>query len=179
MRKTLVVASTALVLGAFAGLGSPASAGDTTTTFSVTSGSLAVSAPASKALGTGAAGTSVTAQLGDTTVTDARAALLGSWTATVVSSAFTATVSGQTQTIPATAVSYWSGLATATTGLGVPVPGQALAINAVAIDTAKTAFSKAAGVGSNSTTWNPTVVVAVPAAAVAGDYTGTITHSVA
>jgi hypothetical protein len=33
-------------------------------------------------------------------------------------------------------------------------------------------------VGNNSVTWNPTVLITLPAQAVAGKYTGTITHSV-
>jgi hypothetical protein len=32
--------------------------------------------------------------------------------------------------------------------------------------------------GSNSASWNPTIQVAVPGAAVAGTYSATITHSV-
>lgn len=35
-----------------------------------------------------------------------------------------------------------------------------------------------AGVGENTATWNPTIAVAIPAAAVGGDYTGTLTQSV-
>jgi hypothetical protein len=35
-----------------------------------------------------------------------------------------------------------------------------------------------AGVGDNSATWNPTLSVAVPPAAVTGTYTGTLTQSV-
>ncbi len=36
-----------------------------------------------------------------------------------------------------------------------------------------------AGVGNNSATWDPTIAVAVPATAVGGAYTGTLTQSVA
>ncbi|MFE3903760.1 hypothetical protein ACFXPY_26490 [Streptomyces sp. NPDC059153] len=35
------------------------------------------------------------------------------------------------------------------------------------------------GVGDNTATWNPTVAVDVPAGAVGGAYTGTLTQSVA
>jgi hypothetical protein len=59
------------------------------------------------------------------------------------------------------------------------VPGQLLAANAVAIDTLTTAMSLTAGAGSNAASWNPTLIVAIPAGAVAGLYTGTVTHSVA
>ncbi len=47
------------------------------------------------------------------------------------------------------------------------------------IDTAKTAFSLTVGVGNNDATWSPTLIVNAPATVVAGDYSGTITHSVA
>jgi uncharacterized transporter YbjL len=76
-------------------------------------------------------------------------------------------------------VSYWSGPATASTGLGVRVPGQLTALNAVSLAAPATAFALQAVALSTSTSWNPTVVVAIPAGAVAGSYTGTVTHSVA
>jgi hypothetical protein len=57
--------------------------------------------------------------------------------------------------------------------------GQATAANAVALSTPATAFTLTLGVGNNSATWDPTLIVAVPAAAVARPYTGTVTHSVA
>jgi hypothetical protein len=34
-------------------------------------------------------------------------------------------------------------------------------------------------VGDNSASWNPTFIVSLPAAAVVGTYTGTVTHSAA
>jgi hypothetical protein len=49
----------------------------------------------------------------------------------------------------------------------------------VILTSSRTAFTLASGVGDNSLSWNPTLIVAVPAAAVAGTYTGTVTHSVA
>ncbi|MET8158372.1 hypothetical protein ABZT47_18510 [Sphaerisporangium sp. NPDC005289] len=73
----------------------------------------------------------------------------------------------------------WSGPATATTGTGTFVPGQESAAAAVTLDQPRTAFSKTTGSGSNSATWNPTVIVSIPAQAVAGTYTGTVSHLVA
>ena len=58
-------------------------------------------------------------------------------------------------------------------------PGQLTAAQAQSLSTARTAFSVLLAVGNNTVAWNPTVVVTVPASAVAGTYTGTITHSVA
>lgn len=177
MRHALLVTSASLaVLG---GLALPAGAADTTTTFTLTAGALGVTAPASAPLGTGAVGSPVTASLGNVTVSDNRGALLGAWTATAVSSAFTTGGATANETIAATNVTYWSGAATASSGVAVAVPGQLLAAGAVAINTAKTAFSATGALGANSTTWAPTVIVTPPAAAVAGAYSGTITHSVA
>lgn len=112
-------------------------------------------------------------------VTDARALLLPTWTATVSSTDFTTGGATTAETIVKANVSYWSGLATATTGIGVFVPGQATALLAQSLSAPRTAYSLTSGTGSNSATWNPTLVVAVPGAAVAGTYTGTVTHSVA
>jgi uncharacterized transporter YbjL len=52
-------------------------------------------------------------------------------------------------------------------------------LNAVSLSAAVTAFALQAVVLGTSTSWNPTIVVAVPVSAVAGTYTGTVTHSVA
>jgi hypothetical protein len=179
MRKALAVTATAVLAGSvLGGLAAPASAG-TTTTFSITSGALSVTAPSSVALSDVAPGGNATGALGPVSVADARASLTGAWTASVVSSAFTTGGGTTAETIPATAVTYWSGLATSTSGLGVFVPGQLTALNAVAINAPQTAFSRALSVGNSTAAWSPTVTVAVPATAVVGTYTGTITHSIA
>lgn len=150
-------------------------------TFGVSTGLLSITVPATANLGSGAPGTAISGQLGTVTVSDQRGALLGSWTASVTSSNFTTGNASAAETISAGAVSYWSGQSTANSGLGAVVPGQANAGAATALSstTPITAFSKIVGVGSNSTSWNPTLIVNVPAAAVAGTYTGTVTHSVA
>ena len=59
------------------------------------------------------------------------------------------------------------------------IPGQANAAAAQSLSANRTAFSLASGSGNNSASWNPTLIANVPAGAVAGTYTGTITHSVA
>lgn len=175
MRKALTVIG---ALGLMTGLAVPAHAADTTTTFTLAAGSLSISAPGTSTLGAGAVGSAATAALGAVTVTDARGALTAAWTATAQSTDFTTGGGTAPETIAASNVSYWSGVVTPT-GVAVPVPGQPLALNAVAIDTAKTAASLTAGTGNNTATWTPTLIVNVPAAAVAGTYTGTITHSMA
>jgi len=76
-------------------------------------------------------------------------------------------------------VTYWSGTATTVSGTGTFTPGQLTAASAVNLSVARTAFSLTGGGGTNSASWNPTLSVLVPASAVAGTYTATITHSVA
>jgi len=161
--------------------GGSANAADSTVTFSVTTGALTVAVPTSAALGAAAPGAPISAQLGPVTVTDARALLAPTWAATVTSTAFTTGTATGPETIPTTDVSYWSGPTTAT----VPatgetfVPGQLTAAAAVALSATPTAMSLTAGVGNNSATWNPTLMVAPPAGAVGGAYSGVVTHSVA
>lgn len=186
MTRTVLtgLAATALTVTTIAGTAVSASAADTAVTFELAGGLLSVSAPATAVLSTGGltlqAGEGGTAKgvLTSVKVTDGRASLLGSWSATVTSSDFVNQTVAAAPPIPASNVRYWSGAATMVEGLGVPVPGQLTELNAVVIAAAKPAFSKDVGAGSNATTWSPTVAVDIPAGAVAGRYSGTITHSV-
>jgi len=174
--------SAGLAVAGIAGLAGPAHAADTTTTFTLTGGALAVSGPASKSLGSVATdgGTTAAAQLGGVTVTDNRGALAATWTASVASTDFAIGGSPSAEQIIAKAnASYWSGAQTAFTGTAVNVPGQLTVADKVMLDTLRTAFTASATVGNNSVTWNPTVNVVIPAQAVVGAYSGTITHSIA
>ncbi len=162
-----------------AGVAGAATSGTTTTTFTVAGGALSITAPATASLGSSAPGANLSGQLGNVTVTDARANLVASWTATVSTTDFTTGGGTASETIGKANVSYWSGGTTAHTGTAVFTPGQATAATAVALSSPQTAFTATAGVGNNSATWDPTLIIAVPAAAVAGTYTGTVTHSVA
>ncbi|GAA2275371.1 MULTISPECIES: hypothetical protein [Kitasatospora] len=176
IRYSLVAGAATVV--AVAGVAS-AAPGDTTVTFSVSGGSLAISVPGSASLGGGAPGNSISGQLGNVTVTDARALLTAAWTASVTSTSFKTGGGTTAETVPTSAVSYWSGTASATTGLGTFTPGQATAGQAQTLDTSRVAYSLSGGTGDNSATWNPTLVIAIPASAVNGTYTGTVTHSIA
>lgn len=171
-----------LALAFLTGLAFPAAAdaSGTAVTFSIGAGALTISNPASVTLsGAGVPGTNLTGQLGTVTVTDARASLTASWTASVATTTFVTGGATAAETISKSAVSYASGAATSTTGVGVFTPGQATPVLAAALTTQQTAFTLTAGTGNNTAAWNPSLVIAVPAAAVAGTYTGTITHSVA
>ena len=135
--------------------------------------------PSSAALPSAAPGGTTSAQLGTVTVTDHRGMATASWTATVTATTFVTGGATAAETIPLTQITYWSGPATATTGTGTFTPGQASAAAAVNLTVPRTAFSLTGGSSVNSASWNPTLSVSVPAAAVAGTYTATITHSVA
>lgn len=162
----------------------PASAVDTTTTFTVNAGALAVSVfPASAPLGTGDAGTDIApaAGIGTFTVDDDRAVEPAAWTASVTATAFTTPGTGASRTIANSNVDYWSGTCTGTGGTGggaTPVfaGGQATAAAAVDLSAARTACSLTGGAGANTASWDPHLIVHVPATAVAGAYTGTVTH---
>jgi hypothetical protein len=139
-----------------------------TVTFTVTSGALSMSVPASASLGSGAPGTVVSAAMGPITVTDGRALASASWTVTASSTDY----ANGTATIPASDSTYTGGTVTTTgtitvTGTDVPLS-----------NSAQTVMTGSAGVGDNSASWDPTLAVSVPASAVAGTYTGTVTHSV-
>jgi hypothetical protein len=176
---TALVSATLLLL-ALPGVAGAATTG-TTTTFTLTGGSISITVPGSTVnLGSvSVAASSVTGQLGTITIQDGRALLHGGWTGTVSSSHFT--TGGQTAAEPvaATNVAYWSGAATATLGLTTLAGIQLTPRAAVAINTARTAFTAGSLVGNNSASWNPTLIVTIPAAAVVGTYTGTVTHTVA
>jgi hypothetical protein len=141
---------------------------------------LSITVPAAASLGSAAPGGTITAKIGAVQVTQSGLITAG-WTASVSSTNFTTGTGTPAQTIPNSAVSYWSGIATATTGLslGSFTPGQATAANAQSLGTSRTAYSlSGASLVANSATWNPTLVVHLPAGALAGTYTGTLTHSV-
>jgi alpha-tubulin suppressor-like RCC1 family protein len=154
--------------------------GDSPPSGSVTvtpAGVLSITVPASATLPGVLPGGTASAQLGTVTVTDGRGA--GSWTATVTGTTFVTGAGTAQETIPLTRISYWSGIATATTGTGTLTPGQANAAAAVNLSVPRLAFSLTGGSPANSASWNPTLSVSVPASAVAGTYTATITQSVA
>jgi hypothetical protein len=146
------------------------SAGPTTTTFTVTNGALTITTPNSVNLGSGPPGTTIgPTALGTVTVNDNRASANASWSATVSSTDFT---SGS-QTIPASDATYTTGTVTSTGTITITSdPGLTLT------GAAQPVVSGSAGSGNNSAAWDPTIAIAVPAAAVAGLYSGTITHSV-
>jgi len=153
---------------------SAATSGPSTATVTVTGGVLSITVPpAAGSLGTRpdtVSGGTISGQLGQVQVNDARSAVAGSgWVVSVISTAFTPTPG---TAIAASAVSYTAGpitkvgTATFTANDPTDLTGVAPAVTATGIT------------GDNSATWNPTISVVVPGGAVAGVYSATITHSV-
>lgn len=176
-RKLATLALSAAAMGGLVLTAPGAGAADTPVTFTLSAGSLSISAPTSTATLTPASalsvgGTSVTGQLGTTTVTDERGTALHSVTVTMSSGAFTH--SDGTTTIAATNATGYSGLATPTgTAAAVPTAtGQPLS------GAGSTILTLTSVLGAGGASYNPTVSVAVPADAIVGTYTGTVTQTV-
>jgi hypothetical protein len=145
---------------------------DTTVTFTVTSGLLTMTAPATADLGSGVPGATITGTIGNTTVTDDRAQLAASWTATASSTSWTTGGGAPAETIPATDATYSPGALT-TTGIITDRP-----FDITLSSGPQTVVTGTGGTGDNSATWDPTLHVSVPAAAVIGTYTATLTQAV-
>jgi len=147
---------------------------DTTVTFTVTTGALGMTAPASVNLGSGAPGTTISAALGTVTVTDDRALLAEAWNVVASATDWTTGAGTPHETIPAGDVGYDPGTITPVgtiTVNGTPLTALSATPTRVVAGTA--------GSGDNSATWSPTIAVAVPAGVVGGLYTGTLTQSLA
>jgi hypothetical protein len=148
---------------------SAAPSGTTTTTFTLSTGTLDIAVASNASLPGGNSGaTSVSGQIGFVTVTDSRGNILG-WTASAASTAF-AGDSGTTST----AVSYSSGTVSKTGTLTVASSGTVGLTTTPAPVVLGTLV-----VGNNTATWNPTLTVTLPPNSLAGSYTGTVTTSVA
>ncbi len=188
MRKSVGLAlGVAAVIGAAlapaaasAAAGSPAAlaAGggsdpSTAVTFSVTTGALTISVPSTASLGIGTPGSVIRGLLGNVTVTDNRAALTASWTASVSSTAFTTGTATPAETIPAADAAYDAGTVTPTGTITITTTDVTLS------GTPQAVVAGSSGTGNNSAQWNPTISVTVPSTAVGGTYAGTISHSVA
>ena len=142
--------------------------------------SVSVAVPANADLGSASTGTAtLTAQLGS--ITASGSGLLGvQVTASVSCSDFKTGSGTAAETISKTDVYYWSGPATVTGLLASVSAGQPTSADQVSCATSQQAVWAGAGLGllSVSTSWNPTIVIHLPAGAVKGTYTGTITHAV-
>lgn len=169
-RISHVVAASVLLVGSTALPASAATSSGTVTTVTVTGGGLAITAPVGAVLSDAAPGGTAAANLTGVQVADTRAGIIG-WSTSVVSTDFARTTPAAAS-IPAAAVSYTPGLATVT-GIAVVVPTLQTDLS-----TGKAVQTASAVVGNNTATWAATLSVAVPQGALAGTYSGTLTHSV-
>lgn len=141
---------------------------------------VAISSPPAVNLGTGSVESGrITAQMGLVTVTGS-GVTPPSFVAMVSVSVFTTGAGGPNETIPPNAIRYWSGPAISPVGLkGGGSPGQRQVNQALEMSVPRVAFSGAGNAPVISVSWNPTIIIDLPASIVPGTYTGTITHSVA
>jgi len=147
----------------------------TTVTFSVNVGGLTITAPASVNLGSGDPGSTITHNLGgNVVVTDLRASLGGTWTATASSTDWTTGGTTTPEIIPAGDATYTPGTITVTGTSTAATGGHTITLSG----TPQTVVN-ATVTGNNTATWDPTIAVAVPAQAVGGVYAATLTQSVA
>jgi hypothetical protein len=172
--RAIFSVTTICALALFASLPTAVSANTTTATVTITGGSLSISVPTDAGnLGTHAntvEGSTISGELGDVQVTDARSAAAGSeWSASVISTAFTPS-SGPT--IGAADVGYAVG-DVAQIGTATYVTHDRADLTGVVPVVVASAIT-----GDNSATWNPTINVYIPGGTLPGVYSGIITHSV-
>ena len=132
-----------------------------------------MTAPVSASLGSVAPGGSVSASLGTVQVTDNRG-FGADWTATVSATGFTTGNGTAPETIPVGDAFYDITRFGSTTGSAT----FAAAPDTNLSGTPQPIVSATNVGGDTSATWDPLIDVHVPAAAVAGQYTATIVHSV-
>jgi len=148
--------------------------GTTPVTLAVTSGTIDITVPNGPvSLGTVASSSSaqtVTQQLGDVTVTDNRGGTTG-WVVTANGVDFTGP---QTISVSVPGSSSYNTPAATVTGTATVT-----ASNLSPIYPPGPVQTAANVSGINSATWDPTISVTIPANALAGTYSSTITHSVA
>jgi hypothetical protein len=149
----------------------PISDGGAPVTVAVDGGEIVLGAPSALALTAAAPNAPATGVLGTMTVTDTTASTTD-WTVQVTVSDFVSTVNATVvDTIPAAAFTYSPNVATVA-GVATVVPGaDSIGGNL------STAQSATAVHGNNTASWTADVTLLIPSAALAGDYTGTVTHS--
>jgi hypothetical protein len=175
-----VIGAAMATTGASAAMAATGPPVGTTVTFTVTSGFLTMTAPDAVSLGTaigtadtGLPATTVHGVMGTTTVTDDRALLDSTWTATAQESDFTTGGGTTDETIPAADATFNPGTFT-TTGIFLSGPTGSPITLANGPQTVVVATTD----GDNIASWDAALAVAIPSTAVLGLYTGTLTQSV-
>lgn len=169
-RVAIAVATFLPLILASPGSVSANQSGGSEATITIEGGALTISVPSVTAdLGTFinlVDGGSVTGNLGEVKVSDARSGATG-WSATAISTTFT---SGDLTAIAASLISYAVGDVTAS-GLAT------FEANDLANMTGAATVITATATGDNSAAWNPEITVDVPGGTAAGTYTATINHA--
>jgi hypothetical protein len=187
IRTPLLAAAAAATM--LAGAALPASAADTATTFTLTGGGLAITPQIAAVLDTTGLSTTVGAHdvvgsLGAVTVDDTRGVGNAGWTVSATSSAFDLNtpilvppLTG-TSITSSTNVSYAHGTFSAVDGV-TTTGSPSSAVLPLTPATAATVVTGTLAIGTNTATWTPNLTVSMPATARAGEYSGTVTTSVA
>ncbi|CAN5228984.1 hypothetical protein BH09ACT1_BH09ACT1_06120 [soil metagenome] len=175
MRKKTLIASALLGATAFSlAVALPANADsiESVGTVEVASGVLSTTATPTFALTDAAPGELATGTSA-VSVSDLRAGILG-WTTSVASTDFTSALlvaAGANGTIPASAVTFTTGVATASTGTPTLTNTDAPAGGGVVVTATDVS-------GNNVSTWDETINLTIPETALSSDdYVGTITYS--
>jgi hypothetical protein len=148
-----------------------ATTGDTTTTFTLDAGTIDISVASLASLPNGVSGQpNVSGQLGPVNVTDNRGGVVG-WTTSAASTVFER-AGGTTTT--STSITYNSGVVNKTGDVTATSSGlKTLTTVATEVVTGTDVT------GNNTASWNPTLTVNLPPNSLAGNYSGTVTTSVA
>lgn len=175
-RKILIISvlagSLILPLSTFNSSVSNSFAADTTITLTVTGGGLNISAPATIAFGSVTAGSIASMTMGSVTVTDLRGVAAGGvWVTTAIATDLTKV--DLSSAISASHVGYAAGTFSHSGTVTLAKT------DASDLTTAVTVVSASAIAGGNSATWTPSMTVDVPIGTPNGDYSGSITQSVA
>jgi len=177
MRRSIAAASLAAGLVAAMACPTPASAdqsGTTPVTLAVTTGTIDITVPTGPvSLGTVPASNSpqtVSQQLGNVMVSDSRGGTAG-WVVTASAVDFTGP---QTISVSAPGSSSYTAPAATVTGTATVTNSDLSPLYPPGPVQTATGVS-----GINTAVWNPTISVTIPAGALAGTYSSTITHSVA
>lgn len=134
-------------------------------------GALSISAPGSISLGSTASPSSVSIAIGAVVVNDLRGvAPGGGWVASAIASNLTSTSGGL---IPANDIGYSAGTISTTGTILISSGDQ------TDLSSQETIVSASAISGNNTASWTPTITVIIPFGVANGDYTATITQSVA
>ncbi|MFL6238247.1 MAG: hypothetical protein ACJ735_01960 [Actinomycetes bacterium] len=161
----------------------------TNVTFALSGAGLSISVPSNADVDLGTAttnvvGTSVTGSLHPTTVTDTRGQVLAPWTVTVSSSGFTGSGAAAGHSLAAgNATMYLDTVSTLANVVALATGGllptsAALQATPVTLSSGGATLLAGTTTGSGTITYTPDISVSIPAATVAGTYSGAVTQTV-